>query len=66
MGFGLGPIWWKTISDYADKSGFDEDQREALHHHIVKMDEVYLKHHEKKMSKNGHGGPIQQKHQKKK
>lgn len=41
---GLGPIWWETVQYYADKKGFDEEQTEALHHHIRALDTVYLKH----------------------
>jgi hypothetical protein len=66
MGMGIGPIWWETVDRYAERKEFTEDQRDALHHHIVRMDEAYLKHHEKKMTKNGNNRAIQQKHQKKK
>lgn len=44
VGMGVGLISWLAREDYAVRCGFDEDQREALHHHIPKMDAVYLEH----------------------
>ncbi len=48
MGMSAGPIAWTTIEDYSVKNRFDEEQTEALHHHINKMDLIYLKHNAKK------------------
>lgn len=48
VGMGAGPIWWGTIQDYCDKKKLDEDQAEAMHHHINSMDSAYLKHSQKK------------------
>ena len=47
-GFGNGPIWWKTVQDYAKDNEFSDDQREDLHYHIREMDTVYMKHLAKK------------------
>ena len=40
--FGIGPIDWKTIEDYCDRIGVDDDQREAMHHHIRAMDDAFV------------------------
>lgn len=50
-GLGLGPIWWGTVQHYAEKKGLDEEQTEAMHHHIRALDEVYLKHAQQKTKK---------------
>lgn len=42
IGVSVGPISWTTIEDYADRIGVSEDQREALHHHIGKMDVAFI------------------------
>jgi hypothetical protein len=47
-GFGIGPIWWKTIQEYCDYHKLDEDQTEAMHFLVQQMDVAYLKHLEKK------------------
>jgi len=51
VGFGLGPIWWETIQSYCERKKLSEEQTEAMHHHIRAMDEVYMKHLEKKTKK---------------
>lgn len=43
-GFGAGPIPWSVVQDYADTFDFDEDQTEALHYFVRKMDAAYLDH----------------------
>ena len=45
---GLGPIGWDVVQYYAVSNGFNGDQTEALHHHIRRMDEYYMKHYNKK------------------
>lgn len=50
-GFGIGPIWWGTIQDYCERKGLDEEQTEAMHHHIRALDEVYMKHVQQKTKK---------------
>lgn len=42
-GFGIGPIWWKTIEDYCVSKGFSEEQKEACHYHLREMDTEYMK-----------------------
>lgn len=49
IGMGLGPISWLSVQQYCVLKGLDEEQTEAMHHHIAAMDEVYLKHMRKKM-----------------
>lgn len=48
VGMGMGPIWWTTIQEYCEKKGLDLEQTEAMHHHISAMDNVYMKHSQKK------------------
>ncbi len=43
MGFGAGPIWWKTIQEYCEHMELDVEQTEAMHQHVKAMDTVYLK-----------------------
>lgn len=43
-GFGAGPIPWSVVQDYADTFVFDDEQTEALHYLIRKMDSAYLDH----------------------
>jgi hypothetical protein len=50
-GFGMGPIWWNTIQDYCERKKLDEEQTEAMHHHIGAMDIVYTKHIQQKTKK---------------
>ncbi len=57
MGFGIGPVPWDKIEQYADSQEFDQDHRYALHYHITAMDRVFLNHCNKKPekpSKNSH------------
>lgn len=48
VGMGLGPIPWMAIEQYCHLIGLDQDQKEAMHHHIVEMDSAFLKFHNKK------------------
>lgn len=48
MGFGIGPIPWLAIEQYCMVKGLDEEQQEAMHHHIIAMDTVYIKYQAKK------------------
>lgn len=48
IGRGLGPIPWKVVKEYCDYLELDEDQREAMHHHVSKMDGAFLEFNRKK------------------
>jgi len=48
LGMGLGPIPWFTVQQYCKEFALDEDQTEAMHHHIKVMDAAYLEHQRKK------------------
>lgn len=48
FGMALGPISWVVIEQYCRLKGLDEDQTEAMHHHVAAMDKVYLEHMDKK------------------
>lgn len=48
IGMGAGPIWWDTIQTYCERLELDEEQTEAMHHHIKEMDKVYMKNLAKK------------------
>ena len=42
MGFGLGPIPWTAIQEYARINEFDDDHADDLEHHVMAMDSAYL------------------------
>lgn len=44
----LGPIPWRVIREYCQILDLDEDQTEAMHHHIREMDKAYLEAVKKK------------------
>jgi hypothetical protein len=44
LGFGIGPIPWSKINQYANAYKFNEEQEHNLQHFIKKLDNVYLKH----------------------
>lgn len=48
MGLSIGPIPWLSIEQYSVVKELDEEQTQAMHHHIVQMDVVYMKHQAKK------------------
>jgi hypothetical protein len=48
IGMGMGPIWWGTVQDYCERKHLDEEQTEAMHHHIRTLDTFYMKHLQKK------------------
>lgn len=48
IGWSLGPIPWLAIEQYSQIKELDEEQTEAMHHHIVAMDTAFLRHHAKK------------------
>jgi hypothetical protein len=54
-GMGDGPIRWTAIQAWADYNGLDEDQREALHHHLKRMVSFLLK----RGQKNAQPGTVQ-------
>jgi hypothetical protein len=44
QGYGTeGPISWLTIAEYADRCGFEGEQRDDLFYFVQKLDAVYLK-----------------------
>lgn len=47
-GMGAGPIPWIAVHEYARRYGLDDEQFEALQHHIVSMDRTYEDWREKK------------------
>ena len=51
-GMGLGMIPWTSVQQYADLSGFDEDQAADLHYYIRCMDNAFLKWQEEKRGAN--------------
>ena len=48
IGFGVGPIPWTSIEEYATRLEYDEDERETLHRMVRMLDGVYLDHNRKK------------------
>lgn len=44
-GWGLAPIPWSVMNDYATTFDFDDDQRESLFDYIMRMDKAYRDHH---------------------
>lgn len=51
VGFGLGPIPWTSIKDYAITFEFDTEQFEDLYYFVRSMDDVYMKFHAPKKGK---------------
>ena len=49
-GFGVCPIPWSVIRDYAETFMFDSDQEEALYFHVRALDNVFMKYHEDKIN----------------
>lgn len=50
QGYGTeGPISWLTIAEYADRRGFEGEQREDLFYFVTKLDAVYLDFKTKKL-----------------
>ena len=50
-GFGVCPIPWYVIRDYAETFQFDSDQEDALYYHIRAMDKVFMDYHNEKLDK---------------
>lgn len=49
IGFGgMGPIPWLAIEQYCQMMELDDNQREAMHHHIGLLDKAYLTKQAKK------------------
>lgn len=46
-GFGVGPIPWSSIKDFADAYELDDATTETLFHHTRGMDKAYREHFEK-------------------
>lgn len=47
-GFGLSPIPWSAINDYADVMNYDEDQKDDLFLFVRLMDKAYMNYHREK------------------
>lgn len=47
-GWGVHPIPWNSIRDYAEAYEFSDEQTASLFHHIRNMDQVFRDHHSKK------------------
>ena len=43
-GFGLGPIPWTAMCDYAEAFELDEEQKDDLFYYVRAMDVAYLEH----------------------
>jgi hypothetical protein len=51
-GYGMeGPITWLVIAEYADRTGFEGEQREDLFYLMQKMDAAYIDFNAKKINK---------------
>lgn len=50
-GWGLSPIPWTAMRDYAEAFDFDEDQAESLFHHVPVLDQAFRKYHEERKPK---------------
>jgi len=48
IGWGMGPIPWAAVKDYAQTFDLDEEQQESLFFLVRKMDNEYLKYMSKK------------------
>ena len=46
-GWGMGPIPWLAMRDYATTFGFTEEQEEDLYYHVRLMDNAYLDFYDK-------------------
>lgn len=53
VGWGVGPIPWSAMHDYAQAFEFDDVQMEALFYYVRVMDQVYLKFQNKKPTGGG-------------
>lgn len=42
VGMGLGPVPWTAVVQYGSMQELGQDQLEALHYHMARMDEAYL------------------------
>ena len=47
-GMSEGPIPWLAVHTYCTEFDLSDDQREAMHHHIRVMDQIYFKDRERK------------------
>lgn len=45
VGWGMMPIPWSTIAEYAVLFGLEADEFEDLVHHVRALDRVYLEYH---------------------
>lgn len=61
LGYGAeGPISWLVIDEYADRSGFEGEQREDLFYHVQEMDRAYVQHMTSKANKGKGSDPKKQ------
>lgn len=42
LGYGEGPIRWKTILDYCEKHEIEGEQQEDVFYHVQHLDSAYL------------------------
>lgn len=47
-GWGLGPVPWSAINDFASTFELDEFQRDDLHYYVRVLDNAYIEHYSKK------------------
>lgn len=50
------PILWADVQKYAELKGFDDDQRNALMHHIAALEQVSITHLQEQQRKRGGKG----------
>lgn len=63
IGFGVSPIPWNVIEDYARTYEFDDEQTDDLFYFVRHMDHAFINHHSKKTEKPvGQSPPIKTKH----
>jgi len=51
VGFGVSPIPWNVIADYAQVYQFDDDQVDDLFHFVRHMDHTFINHQSKRTEK---------------
>lgn len=45
-----GDITWRTINDYCNSLLLDEEQKEEMHYHLKRLNNIYYEHTQKKDS----------------
>jgi hypothetical protein len=49
--WGIAPIPWTAMRDYADAYDFEDDQRERLMRHVPLLDQAFRRYHEDRKPK---------------